>query len=63
MPYYKKQISEELAISHLGLKNLEDVYWNLPTPRLYEPPSVTMKGMWRTEAHWWCEPVILPAGL
>lgn len=36
MPYYKKQISEELAISHLGLKNLEDVYWNLPTPRLYE---------------------------
>ncbi|NWF37530.1 phosphoenolpyruvate carboxykinase (ATP) [Mariprofundus sp. NF] len=36
MPYNKKQISEELAISHLGLKNLEDVYWNLPTPRLYE---------------------------
>ena len=36
MPYNKKQISEELAISHLGLKNLEDVYWNLPTPRLDE---------------------------
>ena len=36
MPYTTKQISEELAMSHLGLKNLEDVFWNLPTPRLYE---------------------------
>ncbi len=36
MPYTTKQISEELAMSHLGLKNLEDVFWNMPTPRLYE---------------------------
>ena len=36
MPYNKKQISAELSMNHLGLKNLEDVFWNLPTPRLYE---------------------------
>jgi len=36
MPYNNTQISEELAMNHLGLKNLEHVYWNLPTPRLYE---------------------------
>jgi len=36
MPYTSKQISEELAMSHLGLKNLEDAFWNMPTPRLYE---------------------------
>jgi len=36
MPYTTKQISEELAMSHLGLKNLEDVFWNLATPALYE---------------------------
>jgi len=24
------------ALNDLGLKNLEDVFWNLPTPRLYE---------------------------
>jgi len=36
MAYNKKQISEELSMNHLGLKNLEDVFWNLPTPRLYE---------------------------
>ncbi len=36
MPYTTKQISEELAMSHLGLKNLEDVFWNMPTPRFYE---------------------------
>ncbi len=36
MPYNKSRLSEELAMNHLGLKNLEDVFWNLPTPRLYE---------------------------
>jgi phosphoenolpyruvate carboxykinase (ATP) len=36
MPYHKTQISEELAMNHMGLKNLEDAFWNLPTPRLYE---------------------------
>lgn len=36
MPYTAQQITEELAMSHLGLKNLESVYWNLPTPSLYE---------------------------
>jgi len=36
MPYNKSKISEELAVNHLGLNNLEDVHWNLPTARLYE---------------------------
>jgi len=36
MPYNRNKVSEDLAMSHLGLKNLEDVFWNLPTPRLYE---------------------------
>ncbi|RLL52685.1 phosphoenolpyruvate carboxykinase (ATP) [Mariprofundus sp. EBB-1] len=36
MPYTSKQISEELALNHLGLKNLEDVFWNMPTPLFYE---------------------------
>ncbi len=36
MPYRLHQIIEELASGHLGLKNLESVYWNLPTPSLYE---------------------------
>jgi len=33
MPY-NDEISE--ALQKLGLKHLEDVYWDLPTPRLYE---------------------------
>jgi len=36
MAYMTHQIIEELASGHLGLKNLESVYWNLPTPSLYE---------------------------
>ncbi|MDQ6995843.1 MAG: phosphoenolpyruvate carboxykinase (ATP) [Mariprofundus sp.] len=36
MPYMTSQIIEELATGHPGLKNLESVYWNLPTPSLYE---------------------------
>ena len=36
MQYNKSKDSAELAMQHLGLKNLDDVYWNLPTPRLYE---------------------------
>jgi len=31
-----QQVIESLADGHLGLKNLESVYWNLPTPSLYE---------------------------
>jgi len=33
MPY-NEQITD--ALHELGLNNLEDVYWDLPTPRLYE---------------------------
>lgn len=36
MPYTAQRITEELAMSHLGLKNLESMHWNLPTPSLYE---------------------------
>ncbi len=36
MPYMMQQITEELASGHLGLKNLESIFWNLPSPSLYE---------------------------
>lgn len=36
MATVQTEVSKELAMNHLGLKNLEDVFWNLPTPRLYE---------------------------
>jgi len=36
MPYMMQKITEELATGHLGLKNMESIFWNLPTPSLYE---------------------------
>ncbi|MFQ5519449.1 MAG: phosphoenolpyruvate carboxykinase (ATP) [Mariprofundus sp.] len=36
MPYDKTQAGEGVVGNQLGLKNLEQVHWNLPTPSLYE---------------------------
>ncbi len=36
MQDHSSQIRSDYGLSHYGLRNLNDVYWNIPTARLYE---------------------------
>jgi hypothetical protein len=52
------QTAEQLG--YLGLRNLGRVYWNLPTPALYEEAIRRYEGMLGHLGRWWCVRVSTP---